>query len=96
MGVVDFETKEQSTEPVSGLLFSTLYLWLELKNQNFPDTAEKIRQSIDVFFQELGEQGKSTKDYIQLKGLLDKILLLNETQMSDYISYVTHNEHRDN
>lgn len=87
---------KHANEESSGLLFSALYLWLEMKKQNFPKTSEILRQSIEVFFQEMQEQGRSTDDYVRIKGFLDKILLLNDAQMSDYISYLGYTESTDN
>ncbi len=88
MNVIPLRKKNaHNDEKDSGLLFSILYLWLELKKQGFSQTTDILRGAVDSFFEEMHNKGKLSGDYAALKSLLERILMLNEEEIEDYINY---------
>lgn len=87
MNVIPLPQRNELDEKDSGLLFSILYLWLELKKQGFGQTTDILRDAVDTFFEEMRTKGKLSDDYEAIRSLLEKILLLNAQEIEDYINY---------
>ena len=79
----------------TGMIFSILYLSLEVRKMGLRKTADRIESSMDTFFADLEKIGDLDSDLVQLHELLVKVLSLSHQEIAAFLAYAASAESAD-
>ncbi len=80
---------QESHGKYTGMIFSILYLSLEVRKMGLRKTADRIESSMDTFFADLEKIGDLDSDLVQLHELLTKVLSLSHQEIAAFLAYAS-------
>lgn len=88
MGRNPVQAKTRDTRgKYTGMVFSILYLSLEVRKMGLLKTADRIESSMDTFFADLEKIGSLDSDLAQLHELLTRVLSLSHQEITAFLAY---------